>query len=270
MACILLWSSAVKEMIFTDQEFRQWPKVFSSDNICQGSHGLFQSLLCWEEDQAEKIIAEEQAGFRPGRSTTEQILNLCILCEKYLQHQQIYPRSLQKFLICATKGENWERKDLSLKYLRNTRKWTTTSRGARKRLKKTWQENNVVRLKKIWGRTTVRGHTNWWKTWPLWNRGKRLLSKIVQENASQKSDRYWADGQNTALSTRPVEIHQYWTVPMQTQRMTTPSFRKKWRLLKQRKSAVVDNIPAELVQAGREAVITAIMTICNKTWMTGE
>ena len=38
--------------------------------------------------QAEKIIAEEQAGFRAGRSTTEQIFNLRILCEKYPQHQQ--------------------------------------------------------------------------------------------------------------------------------------------------------------------------------------
>ena len=38
--------------------------------------------------QVEKIIAEEQAGFRAGRSTTEQIFNLRILCEKYLQHQQ--------------------------------------------------------------------------------------------------------------------------------------------------------------------------------------
>ena len=38
--------------------------------------------------QAEKIIAEEQAGFRVGRSTTEQIFNLRILCQKYLQHQQ--------------------------------------------------------------------------------------------------------------------------------------------------------------------------------------
>ena len=35
-----------------------------------------------------KIITEEQAGFRAGRSTTEQIFNLRILCEKYLQHQQ--------------------------------------------------------------------------------------------------------------------------------------------------------------------------------------
>ena len=45
-------------------------------------------LLNRLKPQAEKIIAEEQAGFRPGRSTTEQICNLRILCEKYLQHQQ--------------------------------------------------------------------------------------------------------------------------------------------------------------------------------------
>ena len=38
--------------------------------------------------QAEEIIAEEQAGFRAGRCTTEQIFNLRIMCEKYLQHQQ--------------------------------------------------------------------------------------------------------------------------------------------------------------------------------------
>ena len=38
--------------------------------------------------QAEKIIAEEQARFRAGRSTTEQIFNLRILWEKYIEHQQ--------------------------------------------------------------------------------------------------------------------------------------------------------------------------------------
>ena len=37
---------------------------------------------------AETIIKEEQAGFRRGRSTTEQIFNLRLICEKYLQHQQ--------------------------------------------------------------------------------------------------------------------------------------------------------------------------------------
>ena len=46
---------------------------------------IIQNRLKPEE---EKIIAEEQAGFHPGRSTTEQIFNLRILCERYLQHQQ--------------------------------------------------------------------------------------------------------------------------------------------------------------------------------------
>ena len=36
--------------------------------------------------------------------------------------------------------------------------------------------------------------------------------------------------------------------------------------LKKGKSAGVDNIPAELVQAGGEDVISALATICNKVW----
>ena len=40
--------------------------------------------------------------------------------------------------------------------------------------------------------------------------------------------------------------------------------------LKKGKSDGVDNIPAELVQAGGEDVITALTTICNKIWQTGE
>ena len=45
---------------------------------------ILNKLKC----QAEEIIAEEHAGFRAGRSRTEQIFNLGILCEKYLQCQQ--------------------------------------------------------------------------------------------------------------------------------------------------------------------------------------
>ena len=49
---------------------------------------MLKIILNRLKPQAEKIIAEEQPGFRAGRSTTEQIFNLRILCEKYLQHQQ--------------------------------------------------------------------------------------------------------------------------------------------------------------------------------------
>ena len=40
--------------------------------------------------------------------------------------------------------------------------------------------------------------------------------------------------------------------------------------LKKRKSAGVDSIPAELVQAGGEDVITALTTICDRIWLAGE
>ena len=49
---------------------------------------MLKIILNRLKPQAEKIIAEEQAGFKAGRSTTEQIFNLRILCEKYIQHQK--------------------------------------------------------------------------------------------------------------------------------------------------------------------------------------
>ena len=49
---------------------------------------MLKIILNRLQPKAEEIIAEEQAGFRAGRSTTEQIFNHRILCEKYLQHQQ--------------------------------------------------------------------------------------------------------------------------------------------------------------------------------------
>ena len=49
---------------------------------------MLKIILNKFQPQAEEIIAEEQAAFRAGRSTTEQIFNLRILGEKYLQHPQ--------------------------------------------------------------------------------------------------------------------------------------------------------------------------------------
>ena len=56
--------------------------------ISHPSKVFLKSILKKLKPEAEKIIAEEQAGFRAGRSTTEQIFSLRILYEKYLQHQQ--------------------------------------------------------------------------------------------------------------------------------------------------------------------------------------
>ena len=56
--------------------------------ISHPSKVMLKIILNRLQSQAEEIIAEEQAGFRAGRSTKDQIFNLRLLCEKYLQHQQ--------------------------------------------------------------------------------------------------------------------------------------------------------------------------------------
>ena len=56
--------------------------------ISHSSKVMRNIILNRLKPQAAKIIAEEQAGFRAGRSTTQQIFNLRTLCKKHLQHQQ--------------------------------------------------------------------------------------------------------------------------------------------------------------------------------------
>ena len=56
--------------------------------ISHPSKVMLRILLNGLKPQAEEIIKKEEARFRAERSTTEQIFNLRILCEKYLQHQQ--------------------------------------------------------------------------------------------------------------------------------------------------------------------------------------
>ena len=63
------------------------PELPINKLISHPSKVMLKVILNRLKPQAENIIAEEQAGFRAGRSTTQQIFNLLILCEKYLQHQ---------------------------------------------------------------------------------------------------------------------------------------------------------------------------------------
>ena len=39
---------------------------------------------------AEELLSEQQAGFRAGRSTNEQIFNLRIIQENYTEHQKLF------------------------------------------------------------------------------------------------------------------------------------------------------------------------------------
>ena len=55
--------------------------------ISHHSKIMLRVILNRLEAKAEELLAEDQAGFRPGRSTVEQIFNSGVITEKYLQHQ---------------------------------------------------------------------------------------------------------------------------------------------------------------------------------------
>ena len=67
-----------------------------------------------------------------------------------------------------------------------------------------------------------------------------------------------------------MEIHQYWTDTKDNHPILRKEVQAAVQPLKKGKSAGVDNIQAELVQAGGEDVITALTTFCNKIRQTGE
>ena len=56
--------------------------------ISHPSKVLLRILLKRLQPKVEGLLADEQAGFRKGRSTVEQIFNLRMLIEKYRDHQQ--------------------------------------------------------------------------------------------------------------------------------------------------------------------------------------
>ena len=92
--CIKIWKTGEWPTTWTQSLVITLPKK-GNLQLCQNyrtmslishpSKVMLKIILNRLQPQAEVIIAEEQADFRAGRSTKEQIFNLG---EKYLQHQQ--------------------------------------------------------------------------------------------------------------------------------------------------------------------------------------
>ena len=82
------WTQSLVITLPKKGNLQLWQNYRTISLIIHPSKVMLKIILNRLKPQAEEIIAEEQAGFRAGRSTTEQIFNLRILCEKYLQHQQ--------------------------------------------------------------------------------------------------------------------------------------------------------------------------------------
>ena len=48
---------------------------------------MLRVVLSRLRDKAEELLAEEQASFRPGRSTVEQTFNSRVIIKQHIQHQ---------------------------------------------------------------------------------------------------------------------------------------------------------------------------------------
>ena len=57
--------------------------------ISHSSEIMLKIILNRLKHYTEELIFEEQAGFRTGRSTSEQIFNLRVISEKYSQHSKL-------------------------------------------------------------------------------------------------------------------------------------------------------------------------------------
>ena len=95
--CCDIWSQGVWPKHWSQSVFIPIPKtgnIKACKNyrtiilICHASKIMLKILQERIKQKAEDFIAEEQAGFRAGRSTAEHIFNVNLLIQKHLDHQR--------------------------------------------------------------------------------------------------------------------------------------------------------------------------------------
>ena len=101
------WTQSLVTTLPKKSNMQQCQNYRTNSFIGHPSKAILKILLNRLKPQAEKIIADEQAGFRAGRSTTEQTFNLRILCEKYLQHHRLQ-EGLRHGFPCSFVGSHEE------------------------------------------------------------------------------------------------------------------------------------------------------------------
>ena len=78
------WTQSVVITFPKKRNLQQCQNYWTIGLISRPNEVMLKIILNRLKPQADKIIAEEVAGLRAGRSTTEQIFKLRILCEKCL------------------------------------------------------------------------------------------------------------------------------------------------------------------------------------------
>ena len=82
------WTTSIIVPIPKKGDLKECQNYRTISLISHPSKVLLKVILNRLRPQIEPLLADEQAGFRAGRSTVEQILNLRLLCEKYADHSR--------------------------------------------------------------------------------------------------------------------------------------------------------------------------------------
>ena len=82
------WTQSLAIPLPKKGNLRQCQNYRTISLISHPSKVMLHIILSSLKAKAEELLGEEQAGFRAGRSTVEQIFNSRVLIEKHLQHQR--------------------------------------------------------------------------------------------------------------------------------------------------------------------------------------
>ena len=77
------WTKSLLIPLYTKGNTKKCQNYRTISLISHPSKVLLKIILNRLKPHVEQLVSREQAGFRKGRSTTEQITNLRILCQKY-------------------------------------------------------------------------------------------------------------------------------------------------------------------------------------------
>ena len=91
------WTKSILLTLFKKGDIKRCENYRTISLISHPSKVLIKILLERLKPQIEKILTDEQAGFRSGRSTTEPFCNLRVLCEKQVEKGHALHHNLVDF-----------------------------------------------------------------------------------------------------------------------------------------------------------------------------
>ena len=91
------WTKSLAIPLPKKGNFKQCQNSDTIGLISHPSKVMLRVTLTRPKAKAKELLAEEQAGLGPGRSTVEQIFNSRVIIEKHLQHRRDLFHSFKDF-----------------------------------------------------------------------------------------------------------------------------------------------------------------------------